>query len=343
VLFRSIHRYGQLHDPVIIVNLVAPATREGHVLKTLLDKLEKIRKQLKSDKVFDSIGRVFAGVSIREYMERAHEEVVECRLVGIRQNESSDISECPVEHLLLLRGGQGLPSQGQRLAVAAAKLRDQSNAYLMERVCRGMAVAHRTRIMDALPKRESFVERGFDFKEAELATARAKLSSKARDGNKGAVTELAQIKRQQRELQQRQDHALAIIRREPELLVPGSIDFIAHALVVPSNTKADREQLEANVEQIAMNLTKAHEEACGATVCFVHTPELARAASFCQRIRGLISFQCVPVVSDAALKSRAEQRLVRLRLLTMSGPEPATFVMNTGSMWFMTAPARHHS
>ncbi|MDD2600304.1 MAG: helicase-related protein, partial [Kiritimatiellae bacterium] len=42
-----IHRYGQLHDPVIIVNLVAPATREGHVLKTLLDKLEKIRKQLK--------------------------------------------------------------------------------------------------------------------------------------------------------------------------------------------------------------------------------------------------------------------------------------------------------
>jgi superfamily II DNA/RNA helicase len=28
-------------------NLVAPSTREGRVLKTLLDKLEKIRKQLK--------------------------------------------------------------------------------------------------------------------------------------------------------------------------------------------------------------------------------------------------------------------------------------------------------
>jgi len=61
-----IHRYGQKHDPVFIVNLVAPATREGRVLKTLLDKLEKIRKQLKSDKVFDSIGRVFVGVSIKE-------------------------------------------------------------------------------------------------------------------------------------------------------------------------------------------------------------------------------------------------------------------------------------
>jgi hypothetical protein len=66
-----IHRYGQKHDPVVIVNLVAPATREGRVLKTLLDKLEKIRKQLRSDKVFDSIGRLFQGVSIKDYMARA--------------------------------------------------------------------------------------------------------------------------------------------------------------------------------------------------------------------------------------------------------------------------------
>ena len=56
-----IHRYGQKHDPVIILNLVAPSTREGKVLKTLLDKLEKIRKELQSDKVFDCIGRIFAG------------------------------------------------------------------------------------------------------------------------------------------------------------------------------------------------------------------------------------------------------------------------------------------
>ena len=47
-----IHRYGQEHDPVIIVNLVAGGTREGRVMKTLLDKLEAIRRQLRSDKVF---------------------------------------------------------------------------------------------------------------------------------------------------------------------------------------------------------------------------------------------------------------------------------------------------
>ncbi|MCX5909309.1 MAG: helicase-related protein, partial [Deltaproteobacteria bacterium] len=66
-----IHRYGQKHDPVVILNLVSPSTREGKVLKVLLDKLEKIRKELQSDKLFDCIGRIFEGVSIKQYMELA--------------------------------------------------------------------------------------------------------------------------------------------------------------------------------------------------------------------------------------------------------------------------------
>ena len=66
-----IHRYGQQHDPVVIVNLVAGETREGRVLKTLLDKLELIRAQLRSDKVFDVIGRIFEGLSLKGYLEMA--------------------------------------------------------------------------------------------------------------------------------------------------------------------------------------------------------------------------------------------------------------------------------
>ena len=66
-----IHRYKQTHDPVVILNIVAGKTREGRVLKTLLDKLERIRKELGSDKVFDVIGRVFDGVSITQYMHDA--------------------------------------------------------------------------------------------------------------------------------------------------------------------------------------------------------------------------------------------------------------------------------
>ena len=66
-----IHRYGQKHDPVIVVNLVAAETREGRVLKTLLDKLEVMRRQLRSDKVFDVIGRLFEGASLKDYLEQA--------------------------------------------------------------------------------------------------------------------------------------------------------------------------------------------------------------------------------------------------------------------------------
>ncbi len=69
-----IHRYKQEHDPVYIVNLLAGKTREGRVMKTLLDKLERIRKELGRDKVFDVIGRLFEGLSIKEYMERAVDE-----------------------------------------------------------------------------------------------------------------------------------------------------------------------------------------------------------------------------------------------------------------------------
>ena len=62
-----IHRYGQKHD-VQIVNLVAGETHEGRVLKVLLHKLDAIRRELDSDKVFDVVGRLFDNRSLRDYM-----------------------------------------------------------------------------------------------------------------------------------------------------------------------------------------------------------------------------------------------------------------------------------
>jgi superfamily II DNA or RNA helicase/DNA-binding XRE family transcriptional regulator len=458
-----IHRYGQKHDPVVILNLIAPGTREGRVLKTLLDKLEAIRKELQSDKVFDVIGRVFQGVSITQYMEQAleegaeaasnrieghltkeqieaiaahekvlygtggdvacellrlrkgldheaycrllpgyvqhfieraaprvdlaidgdpsaefalrptkagaldfllpvleayppaqrdrltvarptdthngiwvhpgeplfetflasvlgrlgakalrgavfvdpvagkpylfhlarvsvmrqadpdvpelaHEETVECRLVGIQQYEGADIEVCPVEQLLLLRGGRGLPGPAQRFAAAARDLRAEAAAYLTERVARTLALERRDALLADLPERQALVRRGFDFREAELAAVRTKLNEKARAGNKGAQLELARIRTDQREVASLRDHALAVLRREPELLRPGAVEFVAHALVVPSSEPADREQLDADVEAIAVQFARAHEEAHGGDVHDVHTPPLARAA-----------------------------------------------------------------
>ncbi len=60
-----IHRYGQ-HKEVHIYNLVAYDTREGRVLRTLFDKLERIREAYGSDRVFDVIGDILPGVSLKD-------------------------------------------------------------------------------------------------------------------------------------------------------------------------------------------------------------------------------------------------------------------------------------
>ncbi len=467
-----IHRYLQKHDPVIILNLVAPSTREGKVLKTLLDKLEKIRKELQSDKVFDCIGRFFEGVSIKQYMElavtedaetvareldgrltkeqiealaerekalyggggdvaaelprlradlerevhfhllpgyvrqyleqaasfvdieiegdlggifslhpkrlgamdallpalelypektrgrfavsrftdlptkevhtggddfiwlhpgepvferfralvaerlgdqgrqgaifidpnserpylfhmalihivrkadpeipgMAKEELLDCRLVGVKQYEGAEMALCPVEHLLLLRGGSGLPASAQRLAVRATEEKEQVRAYLSERVARKLAIDRRHGLLDSLPERENFLQRGFDCQEAELALARARHSEKARTGNRKASEALEEVKRQQRQLVSLREDAMTLLRREPDLIAPGSVTFVAHALVVPTSEPMDRERYDVNVEQVAMRIAQAFEEATGAKVLDVHTPELARMA-----------------------------------------------------------------
>ena len=460
-----IHRYGQKHDPVIILNLVAPKTREGKVLSVLLDKLEKIRKELKSDKVFDVIGRMFQGVSIKQYMEIAvtegaegvaaildgqltkeqvlaieecerklygtggdvktelprlredferetylrllpgyvlqyienaapriglsmqiadngfftfrtlrsgaldtlfaameiytdkartrftvnrpseldrntciwlhpgepifeafrslvkkelgekaqrgaifidplcdkpylfhlaeisivrkadpdieqllHEETIECRMVGVRQFEGADIELCSVEHLLMLKNGVGLPASAQRLAAAANVEKEHVNAYLTERISRELALNHKKRLLDSLPERESYVQKGYNFREAELASARAMHAHKARSGNKKAEQAFAEIKEQQRNVALRKEETLMILNREPELIGPGQVNFIAHALVVPSTDPDDLKEIEANSELIAMKLAQAFEEASGATVTDVHSPDLARKA-----------------------------------------------------------------
>ncbi len=63
-----IHRYGQESD-VLVFNLVAANTREGKVLKKLLDKLDIIRDQMGDDRVYDVISDVFEDVSLDQVMD----------------------------------------------------------------------------------------------------------------------------------------------------------------------------------------------------------------------------------------------------------------------------------
>ncbi|MGQ9672704.1 MAG: protein NO VEIN domain-containing protein [Candidatus Aminicenantales bacterium] len=65
-----IHRYGQRHE-VHIYNLVALDTREGRILDRLFEKLSQIQKHLGSDRVFDVIGEVYFGKSLRDLILEA--------------------------------------------------------------------------------------------------------------------------------------------------------------------------------------------------------------------------------------------------------------------------------
>jgi hypothetical protein len=206
------------------------------------------------------------------------DELLDCRLVGVKQYEDAEIALCPVEHLLLLKGGNGLPVSAQKLAVRANEEKERAHVFLSGRIAQEFAIDRRQKLLNSLPERENFVQRGFDSQEAELAVARVRHSEKARTGNRKAIEALEDVKNQQRQLFARREAALVCLRREPELIMPGEISFVAHALVVPSTDPAVREMYDVNVEMVAMKVAQAFEEANGSRVQDVHTPDLARAA-----------------------------------------------------------------
>jgi SNF2 family DNA or RNA helicase len=459
-----IHRYGQKHDPVFIINLVAGKTREGNVMYILLDKLERIRKELCSDKVFDVVGRLFENVSFRDYFamattedgarqaltaiegqltteqvkaiqEReqrlygdggdvkrllprlqkdldletyrhllpgylrnfcehafpllnlgvdgdlnaifslvplkpgaldplwpllesypaeqrkgftfsreatdtpaiflhpgeaffdhllamvtsqfaqqalaggvfidptaneaylfhlaeinvirradpelpalAHEDTIETRLVALREDASGQINICPIESLLLLRGTNGIPPQWLSLASMAYSRLSNVEGYLVTQMLQPLLERHRLSLTHNLSEREAFIKKGYAFNEAELASVRSRLTERANTGDTAAQSELTRIKQRQRQVAAQREQALLTLRREPELLSGGPTTWLAHALVVPSSDPEEKQHRDDRIEAIAMQMAIAYEEARGAVVKDVHTPELARSA-----------------------------------------------------------------
>ena len=105
-----IHRYGQKHDPVIIMNLVSKDTREGRVQSTLLDKLDRIRRELSSDKVFDVIGKVIEDMSMKAYIDRVMQGEDETDRPGRDRIQGHERAGAATRR----RGGDDLRQTGRR-------------------------------------------------------------------------------------------------------------------------------------------------------------------------------------------------------------------------------------
>ncbi len=470
-----IHRYGQKHDPVVIINLLATGTREGRVLQTLLEKLESIREQLGSDKVFDVVGHLLQDVSLKTYLEnaatdegaekaireiggrltpeqvRAREErdrarfgggdvrsrlpelraamesehhrhllpgyvrrfiavaaplvglrvegdlgdlfslvpqrsgstnpvldaidgcrseapnrltvyrreggsaiwmhpgepvfealrdtllerhggtalrgaifvdpytdtpylfhlarlsvvrcrpaqdsdnlfggqaddsggepfeVVENRLVGVRQSADGGIKTCPLEHMLLLRGEKRAAPGAVSLARRAQELVGAAHEWLIGNALAGVADEHRTHAEEALPERRRWIARGYNYKISELMEARKRAREGSSSGDPESEAAFAKIKQEQRRLTAEAERHVKVLEEEPSLIRPGTAEFVAHALVLPTGDAKERLCHDAAVERVAMRLARTHEEAAGAVVRDVSRPELAREAGF---------------------------------------------------------------
>jgi len=461
-----IHRYGQKHDPVIILNLIAGKTREGKVLQTLLDKLKAISVEMGRDKVFDVVGRVLAEMSIQDYMAQAlteegaaaaaaavaarltpdqvealeaeerasygaaddlqaqlpeqqaqqrleqarrllpghvrgfleqavprldiaiegdwaryfalrprrsgaldalwpvletyaperrerltlyreqakpehqaifvrpgepvferlaalfaqrydtqalqgatfidptaqeaylfhlllveitrqadaglpalaHAEPAVARLVGVRQTATGQLEETPVEHLLLLRSGPGVYGPYLHFVAQAGTLCDQALTYARDAVAEPLAAERREALLHTLPERIAFLQKGYDYQEAELAQQRSHYREQMRAGDGRATAEYERIRARQKALQVQREQALTTLIREPELIAVERVTFLAHALALPSSDPEDKKLYDMSAELVAMREAIAYEEAAGARVVDVHTPPLARAA-----------------------------------------------------------------
>lgn len=208
----------------------------------------------------------------------ARPDVLEYRLVGLKQEDSGQVEECPVERLLLLKAGLGVPASARHLVGGPRQVQELATTYALQHIVRPLAEERRGALLETLPSREESVARGYDYQDAELAALRVTLTEKARAGDQRAQTELTHLKERQQALAARREAALATLRREPELIDPEEVTFLVLALVVPSTDPEDRRRHDAEVEAIAVRVAVAHEETHAALVRDVSTPNRALAA-----------------------------------------------------------------
>lgn len=206
------------------------------------------------------------------------EEVVEQRLVGIKQYADGRMVEAPVEHQLLLKPAAKANPGSVVFLAQSDTWRLAGEQHIKTDLLGKLAELQQLGARERLVETEDHLVRAYDYQESELAAARKRYTEKAREGNRSAQAELERIKEQQRSIKERRALAIQQTRREVELIQPGAVEIIATALVQPSQDPEDVKARDAEVERIAMEVAIAHDAAQGADVRDVSTPEKARLA-----------------------------------------------------------------
>jgi hypothetical protein len=236
------------------------------------------------------------------------EDVVEHRLVGLRQEADGTIPECPFEWLLLLRGATGVKPGAYRVGRECLRLLREAGEWLTDVAGAELVASHRDTIAADLPQRLDLVKAGFNRQDAELLRARNRLRAAAQEGRRQAAEQLELVKTRHSALSKVREARLAAIRAEPGQVVLGPVRFIAHALIVPSIDAEDAMRFDAEVEAVAVKLAMAYEENDNARVRDVSTALRARAVGLSD-FPGfdLLSERPVDAVRCIEVKGRADR------------------------------------
>ena len=210
--------------------------------------------------------------------EAAPAKTLERRLLALRQGDDGRIAEASLEHIALLQGAPELPPGAVPLAARAITLRAEAAAFLEAEALR-MADARRGIVVAGLPDRRRRIGENFNLRAAEAARRRMELSKSGESENSAErARELEAVKAEQRELGVRRGLALDRLEAAPERIAPGSVRFLAHALVLPPTGDEEVEAFDARVEEVAMRIASEWERGRGAAVTDVSRPDGARTA-----------------------------------------------------------------
>lgn len=124
-----IHRYGQSKS-VRVYNLVAENTREGYVLATVLKKMDVMREQLNSDRVYDVIGELFANLQLVDVIHQALDSDVASIEEKLKEFESDETLEAKARELIDTQKSKSLVTKMQ--FQVARDLKDQSDEQRLQ-------------------------------------------------------------------------------------------------------------------------------------------------------------------------------------------------------------------
>ena len=194
-------------------------------------------------------------------------------LVVLRQDEDGVMSKVSLEAFAFLQDAPHVPPGAVPLAARATGLRARATARL-EKEAEKLAGERRAALEAELEERRKRVGINFNLRAAELAARRSAVSK----GKRANPDDRAEVVRDQRALGEQRRLAFEELEAAPSHIMPGTVRFLAHALVLPPTGEEEREAFDADVERAAMAIAAEWERGRDAEVKDVSTPLLAREA-----------------------------------------------------------------